>query len=172
MLGRVVFVNGPPASGKTTVARAFQALRHQRRDETWLLVQLDTFSAMAPHGVALSDEQRDACVTVMTDALTTLLAGPLDVLVELVVRDDDAVRAIARDLRAAAEDAGREETWLTLRASERVRDERNRARGSTSSIEVHARLDEDFVGLGEVVDTEALDAGMCASHLSALLDQA
>src|SRR5699024_12362233 len=102
MLGRVVFVNGPPASGKTTVARAFQALRHQRRDETWLLVQLDTFSAMGPHGVALSDEQRDACVTVMTDALTTLLAGPLDVLVELGVRDDDAVRATARGLRPAA----------------------------------------------------------------------
>lgn len=170
MRRRLVFLNGEPASGKSTVARLFQRQRLTASEEVWLHVELDSFTSMPPAGVSLTDEQRDACISVMHDALMAMMTGPLDLIVELVARDDRSVRQIVNSIRESGVRSGRIEHWLTLTASAHARDERNRVRGSEGTVKVDARLDPGFVSLGAVLDTEQIGALECAEAFSATID--
>ena len=46
--GRVIVLNGPSSSGKTTFCKALQALLLETRGEHWWHVQMDAFAAMLP----------------------------------------------------------------------------------------------------------------------------
>lgn len=170
MRRRLLFLNGAPASGKSTVARVFQRQRLTEMGEVWLHVDLDVFTSMPPTDVSLTAAQRDACVSVMQDALTAMMAGPLDLVVELVARDDGSVRQIVDSIRGSGARSGRVEHWLTLTASDQARHERNRIRGSEDTVSVDARLDPTLVDLGKVLDTEQVDVDVCAESLSNAVD--
>ena len=46
--GRVIVLNGPSSSGKSTFCKALQSLLLETRGESWWHVQMDAFAAMLP----------------------------------------------------------------------------------------------------------------------------
>jgi chloramphenicol 3-O phosphotransferase len=91
-IGQVIVLNGAPCSGKSTTARAFQALA-LTQERTWLHVPLDIFDAMLPIGqVPIGD-----VLTLMhdTNKVISILATGNHVILEVVARENNPAASTA-----------------------------------------------------------------------------
>ena len=93
--GRVIVLNGIPCSGKSTLARAFQA----DMDEPWLVIDLDTFTPKLPPRRTWSEPQALRRIVAGGNAAVAAVAeAGNDILIELVVREDPGASFVLDDL--------------------------------------------------------------------------
>lgn len=188
--GRVVILNGTSSSGKSTLARRFRAER-AARGECWIVVALDDFLALLPpqwyetpehhgpfghQGIAMESspagtvihtgEVGDRLLTAYRRTVAVCAHAGFDVVVDEVVLDEESVADWSRALE------GLWVTWVAIRCSPEVAEERERAR--------HDRLPGLARGLAGVVhrfapahhelDTSELNETEAAQKLASLVE--
>jgi chloramphenicol 3-O phosphotransferase len=179
VLGRVVLLHGTSSSGKTTVARAVQALS----EEPWLRLGIDVFwSAIderwMEHGPYASDGflwQEDARIVPgrvgqqvaagMRAAIAACARCGNDVLVDDVFIDRSWLDGWRTEL------AGLEWLLVGIRAPLPVVEERERIRGNRITGEARAQVDAIHNGIDYdlTLDTDSQSPEECARAILAAL---
>lgn len=180
MQGRVVLLHGTSSSGKTTVARAVQALS----DEPWLRLGIDTFwSAIderwMEHGPRASEGflWRDDATIVPGPVGEQLAAGMRAAIAACARRGNDVlVDDVFIDRRWLdawrSELAGLEWLLVGVLAPVSVLEERERTRGNRIAGEARAQVDVIHAGIEYdlTCDTGSRSPEECAREILAALE--
>ena len=168
-IGRVLVLNGTSSSGKTSIAKALQAILSEPHQH----VQLDAFRAMEPAGYwdALDNDTAKARIAALCHAMHAAVAafarGGQHVILDTVLDRASAVRYLDDDLGSIGFSLVGVHCMLDeLERRETARGDRPSGTARRQFELVHAGRRYDFS-----VDTTRTDAAECASEIAAWLER-
>ena len=161
----ILFLNGTSSSGKTTLAKAFQAAW----PDTVLYASVDSFRGMLPEHVLQDTEKRKAAFRPVIDAFTQSLpmiaAGGFPVIVDYVVGRKTYMEKLVRAL------AGHRVYVIDIKCSRTELERRERLRGDRVIGAASWQLENAYwSGIRDCeIDTEILSPEAGAEVLKTLL---
>jgi chloramphenicol 3-O phosphotransferase len=94
---QIILLNGPSSSGKSTLAKALQALIDEKRNETYVIVSIDDFMKLSTDETIYEDDVFDISGDMCTSALEALKTSS-GVIIDHVITSERIFRQLTEML--------------------------------------------------------------------------